>query len=901
MNKKYSAMALLLMGGLMLPLGMEAGVRVDGPENSVTKTNEMITGVVTNAQGERLIGVVVRNAANGDNCTTDADGRFAISGHPGETLEFSYIGYKQQHQQADKSMRIVMIDDNQMLNEVIVTTQKKRQSAIEVPAAVSAVTGEGLGKLNLYQMDDMAMMVHGLQIQIQSPNNPGYVIRGVTDDDGASYSQPRVSVFLDGVSTSRSRASVTELYDLERVEVAKGPQGTLFGRGAEIGGISIIRNKAKNQLSGELSLRYGAYNTRQATGFINTPIVKDKLANRFAFDYDARDGFIKNLAGGRLNGKSALAFRNSTALWIDEATSLNLILDYQHDSYPGTSFHTGYAQFGNPDLNSPANLEEGKGLFIHRNVGGATLLVDHDFSNSWRLSSITGFRAFNSDEKFDADGTYLPLLACEEKTDGTQFSQEFRMNYDNHQRFSGFGGISYFYENSSQNVIARTNMQYIYPVLIQNQLKSRFTSLLSQMEPLLNQYVPEAYRPLVKTQLDALMGKWFSSGELQPAELTPDFYGDINGLLSQLGMSLDQVLGGMGEQGATMLATLKGLSAQKLLDNYQEQGKNYGTNQALEVFADGSYKIWRNLNLTLGLRGTYEHQESGYSSTTVPSIFGAVLYNPTEGGRKVSTSKNYWSWVGRVALNYMVGRNNIYVSVSRGRRPGVIYYNNSPELLSTLKPEIIYSYEGGVKGSVFGGHVSYDFCAYYYDWYHFQTSCFDQSLSRYIADDAGRAHSLGVEASLAWSPVRQLTLFANYAYIDGRFNDKDEDGKAQEYAGHRFRLTPKNSFMVGTDVEIPLKEASCLYFRPTYSYKSKVYFEDSNETELTQKGFGLSNFSAGWTFKPNKVCYELGIFGKNIFDKKYIIDAGNSGRQIGFPTYVGGTRSVIGILAKIGF
>ena len=120
MNKKYSAMALLLMGGLMLPLGMEAGVRVDGPENSVTKANEMITGVVTNAQGERLIGVVVRNAANGDNCTTDADGRFAISGHPGETLEFSYIGYKQQHQQADKSMRIVMIDDNQMLNEVIV-------------------------------------------------------------------------------------------------------------------------------------------------------------------------------------------------------------------------------------------------------------------------------------------------------------------------------------------------------------------------------------------------------------------------------------------------------------------------------------------------------------------------------------------------------------------------------------------------------------------------------------------------------------------------------------------------------------------------------------------------------------------------------------------------------------
>lgn len=898
---KREKIVVLMFGALLLPLVAHAGKTNGLPENTVTKVEGLAAGVVTNAKGETLIGVVVSNASNGQKCTTDADGRFSISALPGEPLEFSYIGYQKRTMQADQQMRVVMSDDDHLLNEVIVTTQKKKQSAIEVPAAVSAVTGSGLAKLNLYQMDDMSAMVPGLQVQIQSPNNPGYVIRGVTDDDGASYSQPRVSVFLDGVSTSRSRASVTELYDLERVEVAKGPQGTLFGRGAEIGGISIIRNKAKNVLSGELSARYGAYNTRQVTGFINTPIVKDKLANRFAFDYDARDGFIKNIAGGRLNGKSALAFRNSTAWWIDNKTSLNLILDYQHDSYPGTSFHTGYPQFGNPDPNSPANLEEGKGLYIHRNVGGAALLLDHDFSDGWKLSSITGFRAFNSDEKFDADGTYLPLLACEEKESGTQFSQELRMNYDNHGRFSGFGGLSYFYENSNQNVIARTNMQYIYPVLIQNQLKSKFTSLMSQVEPLLNQYVPTAYQSVVKAQLDQLMTKWFPSGELQAVTTTPDFYGDLNGLLSQLGMSLDQVLGAMGDQGATLLATLKGLSAQQLPESYQEQGKNYGTNQALELFADGSYKLWRNLNLTVGLRGTYEHQESGYSSSTVPSMFGVVLYYPTEGGRKVSASKNYWSWVGRVALNYMVGRNNIYISASRGRRPGVIYYNNSPEDLSMLKPEIIYSYEGGVKGSVFGGHVNYDFCVYYYDWYHFQTSRFDQTLSRYIADDAGRAHSLGLEASLAWSPVRQLTLFGNYSYIEGKFNDKDENGVAQEYAGHHFRLTPKYSFMIGADVEIPLRGTSNLYFRPTYSYKSKVFFEDSNEPELTQKGYGLCNFTAGWTFKPKKVYYELGVFGKNIFDTKYIIDAGNSGRQIGFPTYVGGTRSVIGVMAKIGF
>lgn len=80
------------------------------------------------------------------------------------------------------------------------------------------------------------------------------------------------------------------------------------------------------------------------------------MANRFAFDYDARDGFIKNLAGGRLNGKSTIAFRNSTA-WRMYNTSIDLVLDYQHDSYPGTSFRTEFPGFNvSTDPNDPANL-----------------------------------------------------------------------------------------------------------------------------------------------------------------------------------------------------------------------------------------------------------------------------------------------------------------------------------------------------------------------------------------------------------------------------------------------------------------------------------------------------------------------------------------------------------------
>lgn len=909
MKKKVLAVtAVALLAQCAISLEAKAARMPEGEKTNVKAPNmSAVSGRVTNEQGEALPGVVVR--CGNVNVQTDINGEFHLNVNEDDKLTFSYIGYYTTTKDVDnKDINVVMKEDSHALGEVIVTTQKKKQSSLEIPVAVNAVTGSVMEKLNLHQLDDVAQFTPGVQIQLQSPNNPGYVIRGVTSDDGEAYSQPRVSVFMDGVSTSRSRASAVELFDLERMEVAKGPQGTLFGRGAEIGGISIIRHKPVDNLSGELSMNYGSYNQRQVSGFINTPIIKGKLANRFAFDYDARDGFIKNEAGGRLNGKNALAFRNSTQWWTNDDTSIRLVLDYQHDDYPGTSFHSINPMYGNSDPNSPANLEAGKKLGIKRNVGGALLNIDHNINHRWSFNSITGFRAFNSKERFDADGTYLPLLLCQEKGKGTQFSQEFRFNYDDKNRFSGFVGASYFYENSSQDINAKANLQYLYPAFIQKSVKASLSSQIDNVKGLLAQMLPDAYQPMVDAALAKLMSKWFpknptvdANGKLIPQTATPDIYGDLKTALGAVGMDLDQVLAGMGDNGRTIQATLQGISAKPLDTAYTEQGKNYGTNQAVELYADGTLKLTKNLNFTLGVRGTYENQETGYSSSTVPSMFGAVLYHPTENGAKVMAKDSYWSWVGRAALNYMIGRNNIYASLSRGRRPGVLYFNNDPKDFETLKPEIIYSYEAGVKGSLLQGRLNYDLCAYYYDWYNYQTSVFNATTSKYEYDDAGRAHSLGIEASISYSPCHYLNLFGNWSYIEGKFNNKDDNGNKQRFAGNRFRLTPKNSFAVGFDLNVPTGKKASIYFRPTYSWKSKVFFEESNEPELTQGAFGLLNFTAGYRMQPGKVYYEIGAFGKNVLDEKYVVDAGNSGRQIGFPTYVGGTRSVVGVMFKIGF
>lgn len=106
---------------------------------------------------------------------------------------------------------------------------------------------------------------------------------------------------------------------------------------------------------------------------------------------------------------------------------------------------------------------------------------------------------------------------------------------------------------------------------------------------------------------------------------------------------------------------------------------------------------------------------------------------------------------------------------------------------------------------------------------------------------------------------------------------------------------------MGIDVTLPVSRQATLYFRPTYSYKSKVYFENENSELLSQQGYGLFNANAGVLVKAPKYYYEVGLYGRNILNEKFLVDAGNSGNQIGFPTFVAGAPSVFGVSFKIGF
>ena len=233
-------------------------------------------------------------------------------------------------------------DEVVALEKFVVTSQKRTEEIKDVPISVTAYKGEFLNRLGIGSFKDLAPYVPGLFIQEQSPNNPGINVRGVTTDSGNPSQETRVSIFQDGVSISRSRGSVVELFDLERVEVLKGPQGTLFGRGAQIGAISIIQNKAQNGTLGQFTAGFGNFGKIEASGTYNTVLAPNQLFARVAFSYVDREGSIENVADGSdLNGKNTLGVRTSLRWQPSTATTADFIINYQRDQPPGTAFKSG--------------------------------------------------------------------------------------------------------------------------------------------------------------------------------------------------------------------------------------------------------------------------------------------------------------------------------------------------------------------------------------------------------------------------------------------------------------------------------------------------------------------------------------------------------------------------------
>lgn len=748
-----------------------------------------------------------------------------------------------------------------------VTAQKRVQSIAEVPLPITAYSGTFLERAGVTDYKSLAPLVPGLFIQEQSPNNPGINLRGITTDSGDPRAETRISIFQDGISISRSRASVVELFDLERIEVLKGPQGTLFGRGAEIGAISIVQNKPQDTASGSLDVGIGSENERRASGHLNVPVSGQPLFARFAFAWREHDGRVENLADGSdLNGRDTLALRGSLRWQPTAQTSLTVIANWQHDTPPGTAFKSGVIPTSRGDTHpfTAAELNRGRALRIDRTVGGVTGIFEHEFNRSWSLTGITGWREYDAFEQFDADGARIYLLEFAEDSRGRQFSQEIRVNFRDGGPFSGFAGVSYFHENGRSTVPFYTDERHLWPFLAGS---FRDSLLAGGLPPaLVNAAVPAIHPFIPQPSLPATMAAFNN----------PALPASVRGLAGLAGVPLQPYRA----------------------DEYTQVGRT----RATDAFVDGTWRITPRFELTGGLRVTQERIDSGYearngSTPTLGFIVNAIEgypYLPTNGRRNASNRST--SWDGRLIGRYEFSKTlNAYTGVARGHRPkGLLVSSTSTR---SVREEDVVNYEGGFKGTLAANRLQWSASIYQYDYAHFQTTV--QSLGRFTLVDAGNATGRGAELALQGHVSPRLQMFATYALTKATFDETSDGGARQEYANNTFRLTPRNSGSLGGTFTLPLSRGGALFVTPVWQYRSRHYFEDNNHAfggSLRQDGFAIVNLRAGWRSSQGR--WQVTASAENLFDKEYLIDAGNVGGSFGIPTFVAGDARRFGIRAS---
>lgn len=754
--------------------------------------------------------------------------------------------------------------------ELVVTAQKREQKTIDVPIALTAYSGSFLDEIGVQEFEELSAFVPGFEVQNQSPNNPGFVMRGVTSDDGSATVEPRVSVFQDGVSISKSRGSYVELFDNERIEISKGPQSTLFGRSALIGAVNVIQNKASTRgIAGSAKFEAGNFNYRSLDAMANIPL-SETLALRVAGRVKKRDGFVENALGGRdFNSTDTAAYRVALHWTPSERLTSDLIFNHQTDNPTGTSFKsltylpteplTGKV-VGDLGRNSGAALGAsdgfmgGRDLGLERTVWGVTGIVAYEINQTLNLTSTSAFRRFNSLEIFDADGFSLPLFVFAEDARGDQYSQEFRVNYDSGKRFSAFAGVGYFYEDGSQAVPLQYN-ERVYAV----RSNPALNSLLGFVAP--------------------------NVGSLEAINAYP------------------------------------ALSAYKLV--HRETFQNYGRTTSYDVFADATYKVTDAFEISAGLRYSSEDKRSGYRGTldnggsvltsgsaaraSDPATARGIFLQSTPGGKPQYSSLTDSGLTYRVVGRYAVSQDfSVFASYARGRRPKVLSVAAplAPQgnvRFAPVAAEIVDSYELGIKSQWFDRRLGLEGSVYRYSYTNFQTSI-QIAPGVFQTISAGDASSTGFEGQVNWRPVDQLRVFGTYAYGPARF----DNGR---FKGNQWRLSPDNSVSVGLKYDASVA-AGTLSIVPTYTWQSKLFFDNDNDIPALQSTgdkiqdefqnpYGLLNLRVA--FKPTDAKWKLEAFASNLLNQDYIKDAGNTGGAFGIPTFIAGEPRYFGASFSISY
>lgn len=553
-----------------------------------------------------------------------------------------------------------------MLEEVVVTAQKREESSLTVPITVNTFTADDIVLTGVRDIEDIDNFIPGVEIGNGSATQVGVTVRGVRSPNISSGGDPSVATFYDGTYLPRAATSIP-FTDVARIEVLKGPQGTLFGRNATAGVINIVPNKPTFEDEGFVGLRLGNYSHARVEGMVNTAL-SDRVAMRGNVFFHERDGVIKNVAiGDDIREEKVFFGRLSLRYDLSSDTRLQLAADYEdRDESPNYSIGVSrYAYSTDPFSRRAANDVVGR--TEDRTMFGTSLQLDHSFNDNLDLFGILSYREWETENLQDEDGTAQPrrYLDSNNIEDSNIVYSEVRLNFRD-DRWDVIVGANYsvedVYQRTDLGVLADSYMQFVSGLLLPE----------VGIQPTLDDHAWDIF-----------------------ANNPEDFWPGVSAVAG----------------GAVLPPSFSGTYFTETMDNT-------GDFTNLGVFTDATYQLTDNVRLIAGLRYSYDKKQYSWqtfaSGLDYPFEPFRVAFDPSQTGAdpadylsKFERSKTWRKTTGRLVVDWAFADNaKTYLSYATGFKSGGFDGQVfSGWVQGAYDPEDMTNIEWGIKGDFFGDRL----------------------------------------------------------------------------------------------------------------------------------------------------------------------------------------------------
>jgi iron complex outermembrane receptor protein len=752
------------------------------------------------------------------------------------------------------------------MQKVIVTAQSRLQSAQEVPISMEVVTARDIANLGARNLGDLTGYLPGLQIDATQATQPIFGIRGVQAGDFGIGTDTPVGIYVDGVYTGKTGGALMNFIDIQRVEVLKGPQGTLFGRNSAAGAISVVTNEPEADFDASGHIKLGDYGRANVDAMLNVPLGASTAA-RLVFVRDTSNGWVRNATTGtRTAGDNSWATRLSLKQKVSDAT---LLLSWEHEQlrqhgwpafgvvkdpslpmagYTGVYDATYVANFRDPRKAPLENDTDGRET---RNFDGVTLRAEVPLGGV-TLRSTTAYRTFSSLNLTDNDGSARTdfMLATQDQKQAYNWQQEFKLSGAT-DRLDWVAGASFYDNRERQRSSAIVNTQTL-------------------------------------DSLSLMQGG------------TPDFAT----LFTGLGM-----------------AGVPGVDGNSIF-GWEENNYARLHTRAFSLYGDLIWRLAPGTRLTTGLRWSRDHKEMqwqvpGRQSPALDTLLNT--YGPAAGldasalpanvifaaagplaATPVSATHSWTDWSPRLVLDHKLNDDLLlFASLSRGYQAGGFNVFTPPNPASTdprerdpsFNPEKMTNLELGFKLYAPSLRATLNGSLFAYRFKNLQDVKLggNSAIPTYnIINSDQKATGVDLDGRIRISP--RVTLFAGLEFIDQtyqRFSTSDLSGATLNLSGQPVG-TPYFSGMAGVNTNWEaLNGRMSATLQGSYHSKSRCNDDTRALQCLNAPAFSTgttvskADLRLGWDTANGK--FGIGLLVNNLFDKRYVYNLDGQTKAFGLP------------------